>query len=73
MLIVYPPEQGDTMKKEHYYEVTNTIHVFDGEFSTWVDSIEKAVELREKINKLARRGVCPFAEIIDTETGNILD
>lgn len=36
------------------------------------DSLETALEVCEKYNKKARRGLCPFHEVINVITGEVV-
>lgn len=47
------------------YLVTNAIVWFGVQYDETFDSLSEARECAEKINKLAKRGLCQFAEIIE--------
>ena len=63
MLIVYPLEQGDTMK-DRKYEVTFAECDCDGWRSFYTNNLLYAEKLVGMINSQARRGLRPFSEII---------
>lgn len=47
------------------YLVTNAIVWFGVQYDQTFETIEEAQECAERINRLARRGLCKFAEIIE--------
>lgn len=47
------------------YIVTNAISWFGLQYDQTFETIEEAQECAEKINRMARRGLCEFAEVIE--------